>query len=409
MDAGSGAAVDVLTVVGIGADGWAGLGAAARAALSGAEVVLGGPRQLELVVGRIEAEPVAWPSPMLPALAGLLAQHAGRRLCALASGDPMFFGIGATLAHVVGPDRIRVLPAPSSVALACARLGWAGHDVEVVSAVGRPLAAVRRALAPGARLLVLSAGAASPAELAALLAADGWGCSELTVLEQLGGPAERRMQGSAQDWAHPPGDALNVVGVVCAAGAAARPLGAVPGLPDDAYAHDGQLTKREVRAVTLAHLAPRRGELLWDVGAGAGSIAIEWMRSHVACRAVAVESDAVRAAAITGNAATLGVPGLRVVPGAAPDVLIGLPVPDAVFIGGGITRDGVLDACWDALPPGGRLVANAVTVEAEAVLAAARSQRGGSLVRMSVARAGPVGAFTAWRPAMPVTIWSVER
>jgi precorrin-6Y C5,15-methyltransferase (decarboxylating) len=292
------------------------------------------------------------------------------------------------------------------VSLACARLGWAAETVEVVSAVARPIAAVRRALGPAARVLVLSEGAETPAALAALLAADGWGDSTLTVFEQLGGPAERRLDGTARDWAHPPGDPLNVVALRCAPGAGAA---LTPGLPDDAYDHDGQLTKREIRAVTLALLGPRRGELLWDVGAGNGSIALEWLRAHPTCRAVAVEPDPARAARIAANADALGVPEVRVVQDRAPAALAGLPTPDAVFVGGGVTTEGVLPRCWEALPAGGRLVANAVTVESEGVLAAARARFGGELTRLSVARAAPVGGFTGWRPAMPVTTWSVTK
>ncbi|ODT99779.1 MAG: precorrin-6Y methyltransferase [Pseudonocardia sp. SCN 72-86] len=396
-----------VTVVGIGADGWSGLTADARDAALAADVVVGSPRQLDLLPESLTATPRAWPSPLVPALPALFDELADRAVCVLASGDPMFFGIGATLARVLGPDRLRVIPAPSSVALACARLGWPEEDVDVISVVGRPLARIRRALAPGRRLIVLSAGAESPAEIAALLDADGWGPSGLALLEQLGGPGERLLAGHASDWPHPPGDALNLVAVSCEAGPDARVLGETAGLPDDAYDHDGQLTKREVRAVTLALLGPRAGELLWDVGAGAGSIAIEWMRAHPSCRAVAVESHLDRVAAISRNADALGVPGLRVVTGRAPEALVDLPVPDAVFIGGGVTGDGVLDTCLAALRPGGRLVANAVTVEAEGVLAAAHARLGGTLTRLSVARAGAVGGFTGWRPAMPVTIWSV--
>lgn len=390
-------------IVGIGADGWAGLAEPGRAAVRAAQVVLGGPRQLALVAGHTDAETRAWPSPMVPALPELFAGLQGRRVCALASGDPMHYGLGATLARVLGP--VEVLTHPSSVALACARMGWAEESVEVVSAVARPLAAVRRALAPAARVLVLSEGAATPGELAALLTADGFGDSALTVFEQLGGPAERRLDGLAHDWSHPPGDPLNLVALCCVGPGRAL----APGLPDDAYDHDGQLTKREVRAVTLALLGPRRGELLWDVGAGNGSIAIEWLRAHPTCRAVAVEPDPARAARIAANAAALGVPSVRVVEGRAPEALAGLETPDAVFIGGGVTADGVLPRCWDALPAGGRLVANAVTVESEGVLAAARARYGGELTRLSVARAAPVGGFTGWRPAMPVTIWSAGK
>ena len=392
-----------VTVVGIGADGWAGLAEPGRAAVRGAEVVLGGPRQLALVAGHTDAEARAWPSPLLPALPELFAGLRGRRVCALASGDPMHYGLGATLARVLGP--VEVLTHPSSIALACARMGWAAESVEVVSAVGRPLAAVRRVLAPGARVLVLSEDADTPGALAALLADDGWGDSALTVFEQLGGPAERRLDGTARHWAHPPGDPLNLVALTC--DGPGRAL--TPGLPDDAFEHDGQLTKREVRAVTLALLGPRRGELLWDVGAGNGSIALEWLRAHPTCRAVAVEPDPARAARIAANADALGVPGVRVVEGRAPDALDGLPTPDAIFIGGGVTADDVLPRCWEALPAGGRLVANAVTVESEGVLGAARARLGGELTRLSVARAAPVGGFTGWRPAMPVTIWSVAK
>jgi precorrin-6B C5,15-methyltransferase / cobalt-precorrin-6B C5,C15-methyltransferase len=398
--------VSAVVVVGIGADGWAGLAEPGRAAVRGAEVVLGAPRQLALVAGHTDGEARAWPSPMVPALPELFERLRGRRVCALASGDPMFHGLGTTLARVLGPDAVEVLPHPSSVSLACARLGWAAETVEVVSAVARPIAAVRRALGPAARVLVLSEGAETPAALAALLAADGWGDSTLTVFEQLGGPAERRLDGTARDWAHPPGDPLNVVALRCAPGAGAA---LTPGLPDDAYDHDGQLTKREIRAVTLALLGPRRGELLWDVGAGNGSIALEWLRAHPTCRAVAVEPDPARAARIAANADALGVPEVRVVQDRAPAALAGLPTPDAVFVGGGVTTEGVLPRCWEALPAGGRLVANAVTVESEGVLAAARARFGGELTRLSVARAAPVGGFTGWRPAMPVTTWSVTK
>jgi precorrin-6Y C5,15-methyltransferase (decarboxylating) len=398
-----------VTVVGIGADGWAGLAEPERAAVRAAEVLLGGPRQLELVAGHTKAEPRPWPSPMLPALPGLFAELAGRRVCVLASGDPMFHGVGATLARVLGPDRLEVVPHPSSVSLACARLGWALDGVEAVTAVGRPLARVRRLLAPGVRLLVLSEDASTPSALAALLSDAGYGASSMSMLAQLGGPAERRLDGTAAGWRHPPGDPLNLVAVDCVASPDAAALGEVPGLPDDAYAHDGQLTKREVRAVTLALLAPRPGELLWDVGAGNGSIGIEWLRAHRSCRAVAVEVDELRAGRIAENAEALGVPGLRVVRGRAPDALAGLPAPDVVFVGGGVTAPGVLDTCWAALPVGGRLVANAVTLEAEAVLADGYARLGGALTRVAVSRAAPVGGFTGWRPAMPVTIWSVAK
>ncbi|GAA4676474.1 bifunctional cobalt-precorrin-7 (C(5))-methyltransferase/cobalt-precorrin-6B (C(15))-methyltransferase [Streptomyces chumphonensis] len=398
-----------VTVVGIGADGWDGLTGAARAALREAEVVVGGARQLGLLPAECGAQRVVWPSPLRPAVPGVLAAHADRRVAVLASGDPLFYGIGRALTEELGAERLRVLPHPSSVAYACARLGWPVEDTEVVTAVGRPVARLAAALHDGRRVLVLSAGAGTPAEVAELLRDRGFGPSRMSVLERLGGAEERRVEGTAQTWPHPAGDALNVVGVECRWDGVTPRLGAVPGLPDGAYESDGQLTKRHVRAATLGALAPAPGELLWDVGGGSGSVGVEWMRTHPSCRAVAVERDAERAGRIARNAERLGVPGLRVVRGTAPEALAGLPVPDAVFVGGGLTTPGLLDACWDALPAGGRLVANTVTLESEALLAERYRRHGGDLVRLAVAHAVPVGGFTGWRQAMPVTQWAVVK
>ncbi|WP_250038418.1 precorrin-6y C5,15-methyltransferase (decarboxylating) subunit CbiE [Paractinoplanes maris] len=396
---------DLVTVVGIGAGGWSSLAGTSRSALSSARVIMGSDRQLALLPASIEAQRVPLPSPLLPALGALLEQYAGAGLAVLASGDPMFHGIGATLVRLVGPDRVRVEPHPSSAALAAARLGWPLASTEVLSLVTADPATVRRALNPGRRVLVLARDASTPATVAALVTEAGYGSAVITVLEQLGGPAERIHSGEAASWDSPPGDPLAVIAIDCGTDGPATSL--VPGLPDPAYQTDGQLTKREVRAVTLSVLAPVPGELLWDVGAGSGSIGIEWMRSHPTCRAVAVEPTPARVAHIRANAAELGVPGLRIITGRAPEALADLPVPDAIFIGGGVTRDGVLDACLSALRPGGRLVANAVTVESEAVLAAAYAKLGGELIRLSVSRGSPVGGFTGWRAMMPVTIWSV--
>ncbi|PZT77256.1 MULTISPECIES: precorrin-6y C5,15-methyltransferase (decarboxylating) subunit CbiE [unclassified Streptomyces] len=398
-----------VTVVGIGADGWTGLTDPSRTALRDARVLIGAGRQLGLLPPECTGERVPWPSPLRPAVPGLLAAHTGRRIAVLASGDPMFYGIGRALTEVLGAERLRVLPHPSSVSYACARLGWPLEDTEVVTLVGRPAARLAAALHDGRRLLVLSADATTPAGIAALLRDRGFGPSRLKVLEQLGGEDEACAEGTADTWDRPPGDPLNVVAVECRAAPGTLRLGAVPGLPDEAYEHDGQLTKRHVRAVTLGVLAPAPGELLWDIGGGSGSIAVEWMRAHPSCRAVAVERDPVRAARIEANAARLGVPGLRVVTGRAPGCLDGLPAPDAVFIGGGLTAPGLLDACLDALPPGGRLVANTVTLESEALLTDRYRRHGGELVRLAVAHAAPVGAFTGWRQAMPVTQWSVRK
>ncbi|MEV4944344.1 precorrin-6y C5,15-methyltransferase (decarboxylating) subunit CbiE [Streptomyces sp. NPDC053755] len=399
-----------IAVVGIGADGWDGLPERSRRALRTAEVLVGGPRQLDLLPpAECPGERIAWPSPLRPAVPGLLAAHEGRAVAVLASGDPMFHGIGRTLAETIGAERLHVLPHPSSVSYACARLGWPLEDVETVTLVGRPLASLAAALHDRRRLLVLSADGATPAEVAGLLRAKGYGETRMRVLEQLGSRDERIVEATAATWPERPGDPLNIVALDCVRSPDVPRLGAAPGLPDEAYEHDGQLTKRYVRAATLAALAPAPGELLWDVGGGSGSIGIEWMRTHRTCRAIAVEKAPERAARIDRNAAALGVPALRVVTGPAPEALAGLPAPDAVFIGGGLTAPGLLDACWQALPVGGRLVANTVTLESEALLADRYRRLGGELVRLAVAQAVPVGGFTGWRQAMPVTQWSVTK
>ncbi|MEU8757636.1 precorrin-6y C5,15-methyltransferase (decarboxylating) subunit CbiE [Streptomyces sp. NPDC048659] len=405
-----GSVPEPVTVVGIGADGWDGLPESSRRALRAAEVLIGGPRQLGLLpAADCPGARVPWPTPLLPAVPGLLDAHAGRRIAVLASGDPMFYGIGHTLARTLGPERLRVLPHPSSVSYACARLGWPLEATETVSLVARPLDTVVARLHDGRRLLLLGEGPESPGLVAALLRARGWGGTRIRVLEQLGSPREALLDGTAADWPHGAADPLHVIALDCVRDPDALRLGVTPGLPDEAYEHDGQLTKRYVRAATLAALAPAPGELLWDIGGGSGSIGVEWMRAHRDCRAVSVERSPERAARIARNAAALGVPGLRVVTAAAPDGLAGLPVPDAVFIGGGLTAPGLLDTCWDALPAGGRLVANTVTLESEAVLAARHRAHGGELVRLAVAAAVPVGGFTGWRQAMPVTQWSVTK
>jgi precorrin-6B C5,15-methyltransferase / cobalt-precorrin-6B C5,C15-methyltransferase len=394
----------IVTVVGVGADGWPGLSPLSRAAIEHADVIAGGSRQLALVPGDVIAERVPLPSPLLPGLPGLVSGHAGSALVMLASGDPMFYGIGTTLVRLLGASRVRVLPHPSSVSLAAARLGWPLEDVDVVSLVGRPRELLHPVLQPGRRVLALAAGPSAAADVRALLAARGFGASPVTVLADLGGRDEVIRPADGQ-----PHSRLAILAIECRPGPGTRLLPRTPGLPDDAFDHDGQITKREVRALALAALAPVPGQLLWDVGAGSGSVGIEWMRVHPASRAIAVEPRAERRERIARNASALGVPGLAVIAGEAPAALAGLPAPDAVFIGGGVTADGVVAACWAALADGGRLVANAVTIEGERVLADWRERLGGTLTRLSVERAGQLGGFTAWRPALPVTQWAAAK
>jgi len=396
-----------VTVVGVGDDGWPGLSEEARAVLRAAPLIAGSARHLGLVP-ELPGRRVQLPSPLLPGLDELVAANPG--LCLLASGDPMLHGLGATLARRLGPERVRVLPAVSSVALACARLGWAEHEVDVVSAVSSPAEVVLPAVQPGARVLVLSRDGKTPGVLAALLADRGWGGTQLTVLEHLGGGAERvRGPQPARSMGAEPFADLSVVALACQPDVGATVLARVPGLPDTAYESDGQLTRREVRALALAALAPGPGQLLWDVGAGSGSVGIEWMRADPRSRAVAVEARADRGERIRRNAAALGVPGIEVVCGAAPAALSALSPPDAVFLGGGLTTAGVLEACWQQLAPGGRLVAHAVTVESETRLHEWQRAVGGQLVKLALSYAGPLGGFTTWRPALPVTQWQVIR
>jgi len=387
-----------ITVVGIGADGMAGLGRAARDELLGATVIFGGPRQLDLLDADVTAERRAWPSPMLAALPtvfdGLGDVHA------VASGDPMLHGIGATLIRLFGRDRVRVLPHVSSVTLACARLGWSVQDTEVISLVN---AAPHTAMRLGGQAIVLSKGADTPRALARLLTETRRGYSEFTVLEQLGGPAERVTTMTAQEWdtSGPPVDALNVIAVRYAPDLR---IGTV--VADTAFDHDGQITKQHIRAVTMATLQPRPDQILWDVGSGSGSVAIEWCRASGG-RAVAFESDDVRRQRITTNVTTFGV---RVdVRGAAPESFADVAGPNTIFIGGGLTQPGLFDACYDALESGGRLVANAVTAESEAFVVQLYSKLGGDLRRFQHYHGEPIGGFTGWRPALPITQWTVVK
>ena len=395
-----------LTILGLGEDGVEGLSALAKRLLASAEIVWGGRRHLELA-GSLIRNARPWPSPLEDAVPEILSMR-GHSVCVLASGDPFLWGIGATLIRHLDAAEILCLPAPSAFSLAAARLGWPLQDTACISLHGRPLERIVPHLFPGARIIALSWDGSTPGKLASLLTARAMGKSNITVLEAMGGPRERIRTGLAQN-GFAMIDPLNTVAieVVCDEGAWSIPL--APGLPDSAFESDGQLTKRETRAVTLSALAPLPGQLLWDVGAGSGSIAIEWMLRHASCRAVAIEERQDRAERVARNALALGVPDLKLIQGSAPQALAGLPTPDAVFVGGGAGDPGVLDACWDALPRGGRLVVNAVSIETEAILSERFQHFGGELRRMSFARAEGVGTMHGWRTAMPVTQWAVTK
>jgi precorrin-6Y C5,15-methyltransferase (decarboxylating) len=395
-----------LSIVGIGEDGILGIGEGARRAIASARVVFGGKRHLQLTSPLISGEARAWPTPFDVAMADVVALR-GQPVCVLASGDPFLFGVGATLAKVIAANEYVSFPSPSAFSLAASRLGWALQDVETVSLHGRPADLIRPLLHPGRRVLALTSDSRGPAALAQILREAGFGASPMTVLEALGGTAERKRTVRACDFSFSDINDLNMVAIaVCGTG---RILPLSTGLDDGLFEHDGQITKREIRAVTLSALAPRRGELLWDIGAGSGSIGIEWMLQHPSMRAIGIEADPVRAARIRRNSEAFGVPGLRIVEDTAPGALAALDEPDAIFIGGGGSDSGVLEAAASLLKPGGRMVANAVTLEMEAVLLAAQARLGGHLIRLQVSRAEPVGSMQGWRAAMPVTQWTWQK
>lgn len=394
-----------LSIVGVGDDGLAGLAPAARPLFEGAEILVGGARHLAMVPddGR---EKIEWPSPLL-AIVERLRGLRGQKVCVLASGDPQWFGIGSTLGRAFSSDEMRIVPGQSAFSLAAARLAWPIDDVCCMTLHGRPVELLRTALHPGAKILALAHDRTTPAIVADLLANSGFGHSTLTVLEHMGGPDEKIVADRAETWSYEGAD-FHTIAIECADQPTDGWWSQVPGLPDDAFIHDGKLTKREVRAATLSKLMPAPKALLWDVGVGCGSIAIEWMRASKNARAIGIDNNPDRIAMASENALALGAPGLKLVRGSSPDDLADLPAPDAVFIGGGLS-DNVFEAVWEALQPGGRLVANAVTLEGEAVLLRLFEEHHGELTRIAVQRAAPVGSFHGWKSIMPVTQWSIVK
>lgn len=391
-----------LSIIGIGESGLVELSSSAKGLFDRATIIVGGHRHLAMLDPNDRRDRIVWTSPLENSIESIL-QHRGTPVCVLASGDPLCYGIGVTLLRYLSIDEINIIPAPSTFSLICARLGWSSTAIETLSLCGRSPDFLAAILAPNAKLILLSAGADTPQIVADLLTQRGYGDSRMTVLEHIGGEREKSISGIARSWSKPDLAALNAIAVECVISANTTPLNRLPGLPDSAYHHDGQLTKREVRAITLAALAPMPGELLWDVGAGCGSIGIEWLRSHPSCRAIAIEQHAHRLAFIANNMAALGTPHLQLIQGKAPAALADLPTPDAIFIGGGTTSDGLLDTCWGALRSGGRLVANAVTVESELQLLQWHRQVGGELSRIAIQRTQSIGTFLGWKPLIPIT------
>ncbi len=392
-----------LHIVGIGEDGMDGLTPATRAVVEAAEILVGGDRHHKLSAA-VTAERVAWPSPF-DSLIGVLKSHSGKRVVVLATGDPLWFSVGARIGRAIEPGEIVYHPQLSAFQLAAARMGWSMADVETLTVHGRPVEQMIAFIQPDIRLLILTTGAETPAQIARFLTERGFGQSKLTVLAAMGGENEARFDGVAESWDHEV-PAFNTMAVDCVAAPDAALLPRVPGLSDDLFQHDGTMTKREIRAATLAKLMPMRGALLWDIGTGCGSVAVEWMRAAHHTRAIGLEPRADRRAMAAANALALGTPRLELIDGTVPEALVGLDAPDAVFIGGGLSEE-VFTAAWAALRPLGRLVANAVTLESEAVLIALHKAHGGDLVKLQINRAEPVGPRTGWRPLMPVTQWSL--
>ncbi len=395
-----------LSIVGIGEDGWSGLSERARSLIDQAQILIGGQRHLAFIpLGKQER--FVWLKPISESIVHIQSCR-GQRVCILASGDPMCYGIGNTLLRSISQAEMTIIPTPSAFSLAAAKLGWALDQVATISLCGRPAEALNLLLTNNARILILSSDKTTPEIVAKQITQQGFGKSEMQVLEHLGGFQERRVKTTAEQWNHTVAD-LNLIALTCISESNHRGFSRLAGLPDSAYIHDGQLTKREIRTITLTALAPLPGELLWDVGSGCGSIAIEWMRSHTSCRAIAIEHHPKRLENIAQNANHLGVPSLQLQPGTAPTALTNLPTPDAIFIGGGLTAEGVLSTCWEALPSGGRLVANGVTIESERLILNQQAVLGGELIRISVERTYSIGRFLGWKALSPIIQWSVTK
>ena len=390
-----------LSVVGIGDDGLASLGVKARAVIEASDIVFGGERHLELIAGH-PGECRPWRKPLERSLDDI-EEMRGRRVVVLASGDPLCHGVGAMLARRFALEEMQIMPTASAFSLACARIGWPLQDVQTLSLHNRPPSTLQRHLQPGARLVVITRDGETPHLVASLLVEAGFGPSRIHVFEHLGGEKERRIDGTAAHWIAQDIAALNTLAIECIPAPSAQILAQTPGLPDEAFASDGMLTKREIRTITLARLMPIDGQCLWDVGAGSGAIAIEWLRTLRRGRAIAIERDEARALRAAGNAEALGTPELQVIEAEAPACFEGLADPDAIFIGGGITSETMLSSAWDRLALGGRLVANVVTLDGERKLLDWQAEHGGDLTRLAVSRAEKVGPYQGWRPAMPVT------
>jgi precorrin-6B C5,15-methyltransferase / cobalt-precorrin-6B C5,C15-methyltransferase len=392
-----------LTIVGIGEDGWEGLSASAREALQAATHVVGSERTLAMVPDA-NGRKHLWPQPFSKVVEHLKPLR-GEQTVVLATGDPMNHGVARKILSFTPKLEVRILPHLSSFSLAAAQLGWSLPDCDCISIHGRPAANLEVFIQPDAKLIVLTEDETSVAEVCRRLVARGFEPSRVTVLENMNGIRERVTSFPAGKNPEMSWSPLNCVAIHCVPGPGAKTWSRIPGLPDDIFQHDGKITKREVRATTLSALAPAPDQILWDVGAGSGAIGIEWMRSTRGCEAYAIEPLAERRAMIAANADRLGTPRLKIVPQAAPEAYISLPPPHAIFIGGGLSVAGTFQQAWKTLLPGGRMVANVVTLEGESQLYGLQQKHGGELVRIETAVLKTVGPHRAMKPRMAVTQW----
>ncbi len=396
-----------LTIIGIGDDGFDSLNEIAHHAITNATLIIGGDRHLQFLPKTITCKLLRWSSPIQTSIDKLLT-HQGQPVCILASGDPLCHGIATTLLRSIPLAEMQIIPSLSAFTLARSRLGWSNTEVETISLCGRDPAFFRAALYPNAKLLILSSDQHTPNIVCDRLTEWGYGDADITILEHLGGSKENQLHTIARQRVTKPIAPLNTIAIQTHNSQFSIPYAQFP-IPDAQYQHDGQITKQEIRTLTLAALSPFPGQLLWDVGAGSGSIGIEWMRTHPRNQAIAIESHPDRLANITHNAKNLGVPNLKIIAGRAPEALQNLQRPDSIFVGGGITQSGVFETCWDALNDGGRMVINGVTLETEMKLFQLKQAHGGSLTRIQIQRAEPIGNFLGWKSLSPITQWLVTK
>ncbi|WP_025899667.1 precorrin-6y C5,15-methyltransferase (decarboxylating) subunit CbiE [Sneathiella glossodoripedis] len=391
-----------LHIIGVGDEGLEHLSPELLSVIQSAELIIGGDRHLSMIPATISAKTMSWPSPLMKLVEDVIGM-AGKQVVILATGDPMHFGIGVTFAKRLKPEDYKIYTSPSAFSLAAARLGWDLSQVTKLTLHGRPLELIIPHLFEGAKILALSDNGETPSKLAKLLVDLGYASSSLCVLEHMGGVSENQITLPAKDWIGKNAADLNTIAITCEKSLKELTHSTAPGLNDEAFSHDGQLTKKEIRSITLSALNPIPGLLLWDVGAGSGSIGIEWMRQNPLNRAIAVEHNESRLLHIEKNRRTLGVPALQIVKGMAPQALDGLKHPDRIFIGGGLSLEGLFEACWSSLKSGGILVANTVTIEGEKIAFDLFDKYDGELSRLNVSRANKIGGFTSWKPYRQVT------